>query len=154
MSEAERKSALKHERSQNVLLSSPLQAPGLKAAKVEEGGENGNVDVPMGGGVASLPQVPSFPKVAASSVPINVEGVAGESSSPEGGGLGFPVESFPGGGGKGDESGDEDCSMKALMKMMKKMDGKFDSIQVQFSNFRAELQNLKAEMVTNFFSLR
>ena len=34
------------------------------------------------------------------------------------------------------------------MKMMKRMDGKFDSIQVQFSNFRAELQNLKAEMVT------
>jgi hypothetical protein len=78
MSEAERKSALKHERSQNVLLSSPLQAPGLKAAKVEEGGENGNVHVSMGGGVASLPQVPSFPKVGASSGPINLEGVAGE----------------------------------------------------------------------------
>ena len=90
-------------------------------------------------------KVPQFPRIVAGTAPIDdaTFGALG-SSSPQGkGGKGGS------GGLAGDEESDlEEPSMAALMKLMKRMDGKFDSIQVQFSAFRAELQALKAEMVT------
>ena len=154
-----RKSAMKQQRSEDVLLSSPLQAPGLKAAKLGVDG-NENADVSMGGGLPSLPETPAFPELGgstqggprvasnyakspitriASSCPIHVESFAQASSSPlAGGGLGVVGETVPVDGGTVEEDGDDDHSMKALMKMIKKMDGKVDSTPFQFTDFRTD----------------
>ena len=77
-SESGRKSALKHERSQNELLSSPLKAPGLKAARVgEEGYKDENADVSMDG----RPVVAPVPKLTAGvGVLDETEGVHSQSS--------------------------------------------------------------------------
>ena len=51
-----------------------------------------------------------------------------------------------------EQSGDEEPSMKDLMKEMRKMSfslgGKFDVLSNQYRDLRAELQKLKIDMVT------
>ena len=89
----------------------------------------------------------------------------GSSASAQAGLGGMAAVPETGGGSEdGKESGDEEPSMKDLMKQMKKMSsnlggrfellsenlgGRFDLLQKQLSDFRAELQNLKNDMVTN-----
>ena len=151
-----RTSALKNGRSENVLVSSPLVCQGLKAAKVEGlGGESSNVSSSMvGGGPPGIP--PQFPSLSGERVEFEVDAeVPGPLQSGETAGFGMDGSGYAAGGGneQEDSSGTEEPSMKDMMKFLKKMDGKFDSVQVQFSDFRAELQKLKADMVTKeFFS--
>ena len=121
----------------NALLSSPLQGPGLKTAKVEEG---------VGTGSESSGARAGF--------------VAAEDAPKDPGGFRYP---FPAGGlpevapfpnltgGPGPEiveSDGEEPSMRDLMKMMKKMDVKVDSINHRFTVLYNEIQAMKAEMVT------
>ena len=95
----ERKSALKHER---ALTSSPLQAPGLKAAKVGESGvAKESADDFMGG----FGKVPQFPRVVGGTAPIDdaMFGATGSSGSgPQGKGA------------SGGLLGDETMSLKSL----------------------------------------
>ena len=129
----ERKSALKNQRSDNVLVSSPLVCLGLKAAKGEgDGGKSSKSDVDasiVGGGPPGI--VPLFPVLSGGKIDVEDDAeVPGPALSSETKGFGMDVSGYAAGGGKDheDSSGTEEPSMKDMMKFLKKMDGKFDSI--------------------------
>ena len=171
-----RPSALKHGLSKDVVSTSPLQAPGLKAAKIQDKSE-ANVSMPAG--------VPSLPG-SGSTVPVSSGGVAeqgGPGSSGGGGSGGVPgvgggafggslspptllVGGDPGLAGRVSETGgdllaggkkpaktfgeddDEDVSLKSLLKEMRRMNTNIESVDSKFDKVQAQIDTLKSEVST------